>query len=168
MAGLYDEDRASGKVTGTWPDGNPKIAKKGAWEAHTKDMLLSKLVRRLFIQHFADLYFLGATMKTSEDYQEEQAVEAPKQIEAAKAEADEPFFTNEPEAPAEEIESAAEPAPDASKIPAESEADAILADLMKSINAKIGDVDKLTKDSRREYDAIKTVDQAQAFLDELG
>lgn len=112
QAGIYSQDRADEKVLGKWPDGNPKVAKKGFPEAHPRDHLFSKCIRRVFNKHCADLFFLGSGVKTAEDYEEETVVaEMPEQLKSADPN-DEPFFATPaveeteapPEAPEDEID----------------------------------------------------------------
>jgi hypothetical protein len=78
IAGLWSQDRADEKAMGTWPDGNPKIAKKGAWEAHPKDMLYSKFIRRVFNRYCSDLLITRIAIK--EDLEEAESIEQPKQL----------------------------------------------------------------------------------------
>ncbi len=162
-AGLYSEERALEKVIGKWPDGNPKVAKKGAWEAHTSVMLLSKWARRVFNLYCGDLYFLGGVVRTAEDYEEEiliDAAPAPQQI----TEADEPFFTNEPEAQLE-------PEPEAEQEysgPAVDSEESNIIDLRAAIDERVkelGGPSKLTKDSRLEYERLGdlSLDETREF-----
>jgi len=98
-AGLYSEAVAEG--TAKYPNGDAK--KKGAWEAYTKDKLLARATNRLFKRHFPDLY--SSVHQTKEDVEDAMLanevidVEAPKQIEAPKTPADEPFTETYVESP---------------------------------------------------------------------